>query len=63
MLLSKNFPDEELIIHSVTPKKKSKVRLLGYSKPLKWQSTGDGGIKIEILDALQLPENRSCEYA
>ncbi|MDR1593703.1 MAG: alpha-L-fucosidase [Prevotellaceae bacterium] len=57
------FPEKELIIPSVTPKKKSKVRLLGYSKPLKWQSTGDGGIKVEIPEALQSPENRPCEYA
>jgi alpha-L-fucosidase len=57
------FPDKELIIPSVTPKKKSKVRLLGYSKPLKWEFTGDGGIKVEIPDALQTPENRPCEYA
>jgi alpha-L-fucosidase len=56
------FPDRELVIPSVTPKKKSKVRLLGYSKPLEWESTGDGGIKIEIPDALQTPENRPCEY-
>jgi alpha-L-fucosidase len=57
------FPGRELIIPSVTPKKNSKVRLLGYSKPLKWQSTGDGGIKIEIPAALQVPENRPCKYA
>jgi alpha-L-fucosidase len=58
------FPDgKELIIPSVTPKKKSKVRLLGYSKPLKWSPTGDGGIKVEIPAALQSSENRPCEYA
>jgi alpha-L-fucosidase len=57
------FPDRELIIPSVTPKKKSKVRLLGYNKALKWQPTSDGGIKVEIPDALQSPENRPCEYA
>jgi alpha-L-fucosidase len=57
------FPEKELIIPSVTPKKKSKVRLLGYSKALKWQPTGDGGVKVEIPDALQLPENRPCKYA
>jgi alpha-L-fucosidase len=57
------FPGKELIIPSVTPKKKSEVRLLGYSKPLKWQPTGDGGIKVEIPDVLQSPGNRPCEYA
>ncbi|MDR1130247.1 MAG: alpha-L-fucosidase, partial [Prevotellaceae bacterium] len=57
------FPDRELIIPSVTPKKRSKVRLLGYSKPLKWSSTFDGGVRIEIPAALQSPENRPCKYA
>jgi alpha-L-fucosidase len=57
------FPEKELIIPSVTPKKKSKVRLLGYDKPLKWQPTGDGGVKVEIPEALQSSENRPCEYA
>ncbi|MDR1593280.1 MAG: alpha-L-fucosidase [Prevotellaceae bacterium] len=57
------FSGKELIIPSVTLKKKSKVKLLGYSNPLKWQPTSDGGIKIEIPEALQTPENRPCEYA
>jgi alpha-L-fucosidase len=57
------FPEKELIIPSITPKKKSKVRLLGYNKPLKWSLTSDGGIRIEIPDALQSPENRPCKYA
>ncbi|MDR1223241.1 MAG: hypothetical protein LBL07_10265 [Tannerella sp.] len=57
------FPGRELIIPSVTPKKRSKVRLLGYSKPLKWSSIGDGGVRIEIPAALQSPENRPCKYA
>jgi alpha-L-fucosidase len=57
------FPGKELIIPSVTPKRRSKVRLLGYNNPLKWRSTGDGGIKIEIPSILQSPENRPCEYA
>jgi alpha-L-fucosidase len=57
------FPGRELIIPSVTPKKKSEVQLLGYSKPLKWSPAGDGGIKVEIPAALQSSENRPCEYA
>jgi alpha-L-fucosidase len=57
------FPEKDIIISSVTPKKKSRVRLIGYDKPLKWQSAGDGGIRIEIPDALKTPENRPCEYA
>jgi alpha-L-fucosidase len=58
------FPDKELIIPSVTPKKRSKIRLLGYSKALKWQPADNGdGIKIEIHETLQSPENRPCKYA
>ncbi|MDR0385130.1 MAG: alpha-L-fucosidase [Prevotellaceae bacterium] len=56
------FPEREIIIPSVTPKKKSKVKLLGYSKPLKWQSMGDKGIRVNIPDALQSPVNRPCEH-
>jgi hypothetical protein len=37
--------------------------VLGYNKPLKWSLTGDGGVRIEIPDALQSPENSPCEYA
>jgi alpha-L-fucosidase len=58
----KKFPEKELIIKSVTPKKGSKIYLLGYKKPLKWQQTAEG-VKIEIPDELQSPENRACEHA
>ncbi|MDR1169879.1 MAG: hypothetical protein LBK97_03495 [Prevotellaceae bacterium] len=57
------FPDREVIIPSVTLGKKSKMRLLGYGKLLKWSPISDGGVKIEIPDVLQTPENRPCEYA
>jgi alpha-L-fucosidase len=58
------FPEGgEIIIPSVTPTKKSKARLLGYDKPLKWSLSVDGGVRVEIPDALQSPENRPCEYA
>jgi alpha-L-fucosidase len=52
----------EIIIPSVTPRKKSRVTLLGYDKPLKWSPAGDGGVRIEIPDVLQSPENRPCDY-
>ncbi|MDR0757768.1 MAG: alpha-L-fucosidase [Tannerella sp.] len=60
---AEKFPEKELVIPSVTPKKKSKVRLLGYSKPLKWSLADGGGVRVEIPDALQSAENRPCEYA
>jgi alpha-L-fucosidase len=49
-----------LHIPSVTPRKGSKVSMLGYNKPLQWTPDGDG-VNIEIpTDLLQkLP----CEYA
>jgi len=58
----KKFPEKELIIKSVTPEKGSKIYLLGYKKPLKWQQTAEG-VKIEIPDELQSPENRACDHA
>jgi alpha-L-fucosidase len=57
------FPEKELTVKSVTPKKKSEVKLLGYDKPLKWSFANGSGVRIEIPDALQSPENRPCEYA
>jgi alpha-L-fucosidase len=56
------WPGNELLISTVTPKKGSKIFLLGYKKPLKWSQT-DKGVKIIIPDELQLAENRPCEYA
>ncbi|KAA6321024.1 hypothetical protein EZS27_029276 [termite gut metagenome] len=55
-------PEKEIIIPSVTPKKGSKVMMLGYNKPLKWSQTSEG-IKVIIPDTLQKPVNRPCEHA
>ncbi|MDR0705046.1 MAG: hypothetical protein LBF88_08660, partial [Planctomycetaceae bacterium] len=56
------FPKNELIIKSVTPKPNSVIRLFGYEKQLQWTTT-DNGIKITIPDELQDPKNRPCEFA
>jgi alpha-L-fucosidase len=56
------WPDTELLVPSVTPKKGSKVYLFGYKKPLKWTLT-ENGVKIIIPQELQSPGNRPCEYA
>jgi alpha-L-fucosidase len=56
------WPGTEIVIPSVNPKKGSKIYLFGYKKPLKWSQT-DKGVKIEIPEALQSPENRPCDYA
>jgi alpha-L-fucosidase len=56
------WPGTEIVIPSVTPKKGSKVYMMGYDKPLKWTQT-DNGLKITIPNELQSPENRPCEYA
>jgi alpha-L-fucosidase len=56
------WPGNELVIESVTPKKKSKIYLLGYSKPLKWNGV-NGKITIMIPEELQKDENRPCKYA
>jgi hypothetical protein len=39
---------KELIVRSVMQKKKSKVRMLGYDKPLKWSLIDDGSVRFEI---------------
>jgi alpha-L-fucosidase len=56
------WPGETLTVSSVTPKKGSKVFMLGYSKPLKWKAT-DGKVLISIPSALQSPSNRPCDHA
>jgi alpha-L-fucosidase len=56
------FPEKEVLILSVSPKKGSKIYLFGYKKPLKWTQTSEG-VKIAIPEALQSPENRPCKYA
>jgi alpha-L-fucosidase len=56
------WPGKEIVIPAVTPKKGSKIYLLGYKKALKWSQSGTG-IKVEIPDILQSPENRPCEHA
>ncbi|MDR1552314.1 MAG: alpha-L-fucosidase [Prevotellaceae bacterium] len=55
-------PKNELVIESVTPKKGSKIYLLGYSKPLKWNSI-DGKIIISLPKELQDEANLTCKYA
>ncbi|MDR2859060.1 MAG: alpha-L-fucosidase, partial [Mediterranea sp.] len=59
---TEKWPGNELVVPSVTPKKGSKVYMLGYNKPLKWTQTGNG-LKVAIPDKLQSPENRPCEHA
>ncbi|MDR3236025.1 MAG: alpha-L-fucosidase [Prevotellaceae bacterium] len=59
---TEKLPEKELIISTVTPKKGSKIYLLGYEKPLTWVLT-EKGVRIKIPHALQSPENRPCDYA
>jgi alpha-L-fucosidase len=56
------WPGAEMFLPSVTPKKGSKIYMFGYKNPLKWLQTANG-VKIEIPDELQSPENRPCEHA
>jgi alpha-L-fucosidase len=57
------FPENELVIRSVTPKAGSKVYMLGYKRQLKWSAIEGGGVRIEIPDGLKKAENRPCRYA
>jgi alpha-L-fucosidase len=56
------WPGKEFSVPTVTPKKGSKIFLLGYDKPLEWSQTKEG-VKVIIPDELQMPENRPCEHA
>jgi alpha-L-fucosidase len=56
------WPGNELVIPAVTPKKGSKIYLLGHKKPLKWILT-ETGIKVIMPEILQTPQNRPCEHA
>ncbi|MCF8297034.1 MAG: alpha-L-fucosidase [Saprospiraceae bacterium] len=49
----------EIIITSQQPKKGSKVMLLGYEKPLKWEKL-ESGFKVIIPEALR--QNPPCNY-
>ncbi|MDR1383977.1 MAG: alpha-L-fucosidase [Planctomycetaceae bacterium] len=56
------WPENKLEIKSVSPRKGSKIYLLGYSSPLKWSAT-ETGVKIILPKKLQSPANRPCDYA
>ncbi|MDR3219013.1 MAG: alpha-L-fucosidase [Dysgonamonadaceae bacterium] len=59
---TEKWPGKELIIQSVSPKKGSKVYLLGYPQPLSWSANGQG-VKIHLPAVLQTVESRPCGYA
>ncbi|MDR3246919.1 MAG: hypothetical protein LBT50_10895, partial [Prevotellaceae bacterium] len=59
---TEKWPGREILIPTVTPQKGSKVYMFGYEKPLKWTVTPNG-VKIEIPETLQSPENRPCDHA
>ncbi|MDR2683051.1 MAG: alpha-L-fucosidase [Dysgonamonadaceae bacterium] len=61
-VFTEKWPGRELIVKSVAPAQGSPLFLLGYPTPLKWTALEEG-IKIEIPEALQLPEKRPCEHA
>jgi alpha-L-fucosidase len=56
------WPGTELTMESVIPERGSAVYLLGYDEPLQWSVT-DKGVKIDIPNSLQKPENRPCSHA
>jgi alpha-L-fucosidase len=53
---------KQLELKSVEPAKGSKIRLLGYGKPLKW-SYKNGTTTIALPSDLQKADNRPCDYA
>ncbi len=59
---TEEWPGKELIISSVRPRKGSKIYLLGYTNPLRW-TLQENGLRIELPESLQVPENRPCNHA
>lgn len=60
--IMKEWPDQVLKIKSATPIKGSKIELLGYSKPIDWEKSGDE-VVINLPTDLQDERNRPCEHA
>ena len=58
------WPDNELILHSVRPKENGKIFLLGINAPLKWKYDSSNQLVIEIPSALQskIPEAGQLAY-
>lgn len=56
------WPGRKFTISSVKPKEGSKLYLLGYKKPLKWNMV-ENSVKIKIPRKLKSPKKRPCEYA
>jgi alpha-L-fucosidase len=50
----------EIIVNSITPKKGSKIKMLGSNRKLKWEKL-ESGFKVLIPESLR--ENLPCKYA
>jgi len=60
--IHEGWPGKELLIKSVKPRKGSDITMLGYAKPLRWQSTKEG-IRIELPAEMQEEASRPCRQA
>jgi alpha-L-fucosidase len=60
--ISLEWPGKQLELKSVKPADNSKIRLLGYKKPLEW-SHKDGVTTVILPEKLQQETNRPCNYA
>ena len=60
--IAEGWPGRELILEKVMADRRSEIRMLGYSSPLKWTRT-KAGLKILIPEDLQDPSNRPCTQA
>ena len=50
----------EIIVNSITPKKGSKIKMLGSNRKLKWEKL-ESGFKVIIPESLR--NNLPCKYA
>lgn len=58
----KEWPGHEMFLKNVSAKDGSKIKMLGYDKPIEWINTNKG-LSIKFPEKLQNEKDRPCEYA
>jgi len=61
--ISRGWPGEILNLETVEPVKGSKIYMLGWPKPLRWEYGPEKGLQIKLSKKLQLETNQPCNIA
>jgi alpha-L-fucosidase len=61
--ISRGWPGKQLILKTVVPKQGTKIYMLGWAKPLKWNYNKEKGLKILIPTELQNESTWPCKMA